>query len=372
MASAMFMNSNSMPIALVQSLISSVAELKMSEDDTSSDMLGRALTYLVLYSTLGNIARWSFGVKILEKADDGAPDVVAEEKAAAKARNLEANAPDVQLNGEPKMVDVPLSASHSRGPSDTTTIAAPQTIGRANGRFFLAEDDDANGSGELSRTQTLLDVHEPRPPFSTQSSSATLAPQLSRAPSYSEDLPFPKSGFDPEEAAPQPPATPLRRFLRMAKRVWLGFYDFMTMPLWAALFSIIIALIPPVQNVIANHMAPLRAALEQAGDCSIPLTLVVLGAYFYTPPPKDAPKRSMKERLVGMFKRNDPAIVAQEIRPTIPGQKRAIAIAVTSRMLVTPLIVIPIILAFIKANFPPVFNEYASSFPFLLPILTET
>lgn len=35
-------------------------------------MLGRALTYLVLYSTLGMMLRWSYGVHLLTQADDEA------------------------------------------------------------------------------------------------------------------------------------------------------------------------------------------------------------------------------------------------------------------------------------------------------------
>lgn len=54
-AAAMFMNSNSLPIALMQSLVVTVPGLKWDEDDTKSAMLGRALTYLVLYSTLGMV-----------------------------------------------------------------------------------------------------------------------------------------------------------------------------------------------------------------------------------------------------------------------------------------------------------------------------
>lgn len=55
MAAAMFMNSNSLPIALMQSLVVTVHGLKWSKDDNKNAMLGRALTYLVLYSTLGMI-----------------------------------------------------------------------------------------------------------------------------------------------------------------------------------------------------------------------------------------------------------------------------------------------------------------------------
>jgi hypothetical protein len=58
MAASMFMNSNSLPIALMQSLVVSVHGLKWTPDDNKNAMLGRALTYLVLYSTLGMMVRY--------------------------------------------------------------------------------------------------------------------------------------------------------------------------------------------------------------------------------------------------------------------------------------------------------------------------
>lgn len=54
-AAAMFMNSNSLPIALMQSLVVTVPGLKWGDDDSKNAMVGRALTYLVLYSTLGMV-----------------------------------------------------------------------------------------------------------------------------------------------------------------------------------------------------------------------------------------------------------------------------------------------------------------------------
>ena len=56
-AAAMFMNTNSLPIALMQSLVITVPGLKWDEDDNKNAMVGRALTYLVLHSTLGMIVR---------------------------------------------------------------------------------------------------------------------------------------------------------------------------------------------------------------------------------------------------------------------------------------------------------------------------
>lgn len=58
MAAAMFMNSNALPIALMQSLVVSVPDLAWGSDDNKNAMLGRALTYLTMYSTLGMVVCW--------------------------------------------------------------------------------------------------------------------------------------------------------------------------------------------------------------------------------------------------------------------------------------------------------------------------
>jgi predicted permease len=57
MAAATFMNSNSLPVALLQSLAATVPELKWGEDDTKDAIIGRALTYLLLCSTIGQFVR---------------------------------------------------------------------------------------------------------------------------------------------------------------------------------------------------------------------------------------------------------------------------------------------------------------------------
>lgn len=64
MACAMAVNSNSLPIALVQSLSSTVEVLKIDTHDTPDAMLGRGVSYLVLYSTLGLVWRWSVMVYV--------------------------------------------------------------------------------------------------------------------------------------------------------------------------------------------------------------------------------------------------------------------------------------------------------------------
>lgn len=91
-----------------------------------------------------------------------------------------------------------------------------------------------------------------------------------------------------------------RRTLAFVRSFWVGFLTFMTMPLYAAAASIIVALTPPLQHVLDEHVAPVKGFLNSAGSCSIPVTLVVLGAYFYQAPAdegkdKDKSKKSTED-----------------------------------------------------------------------------
>ena len=67
----------------------------------------------------------------------------------------------------------------------------------------------------------------------------------------------------------------------LLKKFSNGFFQFMTMPLYAALASFVVALTPPLQHALSEHVQPVKGFLASAGSCSIPITLVVLGAYFY-------------------------------------------------------------------------------------------
>jgi len=59
-AAAMFMDSNSLPIALMQSL--AFSDLAWGSADNEDAMLGRALTYLTMYSILGMVVCSFFSV----------------------------------------------------------------------------------------------------------------------------------------------------------------------------------------------------------------------------------------------------------------------------------------------------------------------
>jgi len=55
MGATMIMNSNSLPVALLQALALSVPGLEWDQDDTVDSITGRALTYLLLCGTVGQL-----------------------------------------------------------------------------------------------------------------------------------------------------------------------------------------------------------------------------------------------------------------------------------------------------------------------------
>jgi predicted permease len=85
-----------------------------------------------------------------------------------------------------------------------------------------------------------------------------------------------------------------------------------------------------------------------AGNCSVPITLVTLGAYFYRPSPSNpAPlglppsePASFLARL-NPFRRREVNEFQHVERPG-PGETRTVLVAVISRMVLVPLVLLPL------------------------------
>jgi predicted permease len=136
----------------------------------------------------------------------------------------------------------------------------------------------------------------------------------------------------------------------------------MTVPLWAALLSLIVACVQPVQHALEEHMQPVKGALNSAGNCSIPLTLVILGAYFYVPkedptegktPTSAGSSGSLFHRLRNMLNlkarwrhhrriRSSGSISTLQKPEGRPGETKTVIIAILSRMIIVPLLLIPL------------------------------
>lgn len=205
-------------------------------------------------------------------------------------------------------------------------------------------------------------------------------PRVSRVPqpSDSETTPAFNSGIGPEyEDIPVPawsrPTTFMQRIVRAGSRIWRRVTGFMTPPLWASVLSLVVALHQPLQHFLYWYLRPVRGAITQAGDCSIPITLVVLGAYFHTPTDKSELSRSdgpewqrvtLVSRLRKIFCLDtegckgfiNPQSHVQRLGNR--GEGRTIFVVILARMFITPLLLLPLVVLGALRGSPGVFNEY--------------
>lgn len=376
-AASMFMNSNSLPIALMQSLVATVPTLKWDDDDSKDAMLGRALSYLVLYSTLGMVLRWSYGVHILSKAD---PEGTEMERSQQDDTERYADEPregiliDVEdadpltMTGSPSMY-----STHIDSPASHT-----QELSAKNGHI----DPRAFGSFPNVASNSAVNL-------SAVSSTTTLQNHQTDSDDSDDDEPLQMSNHREMNSSTKKRS---RRIWRRIKKAFKAFNSFMTAPLWAAFLSLIVALVPPLQHTLDVHLQPIKGALNAAGACSIPLTLVVLGAYFYTPSeksddtkPGNAPseRRGVQGGVADgtAHSSREPSqastirlYAAESIRSALRlvrfdkskpknasevhhGEARTVFIAVVSRMFITPLVILPLMAIAAKFDNPNIFDE---------------
>lgn len=386
---AMFQNSNSLPIALVQSLVVEVPGLKWDKEDNKDQMLGRALTYMVVYSTLGMVLRWSWGVKLLSSADDDAEHEDAEEGRVPDSIEITAGA---QTPGQSGVMDVHIPRAAS--PEPVTPLAGTPLNGtplNEHQRFNYSparrlRSPSPAGSGSAVSTSHRLSSSPlvSRGRTSTRQSSANASRsgslmsvvsnrrRLSRTDSAREfwGLPEqPKAGHsgivhDLDDVTEDSSESELEddeadewgsiradvgttrspfyaELKARAYAYWAAFCSFMTVPTWAALVSVIIALIPPLQAEL-NKFTPLKAAINSAGRCSIPVTLVVLGAFFYTPKPPQLPEdEEQNGKGFGKFIERKLRSLRSQEDLRYAGESKTVFVAVMSRMILVPLVFLP-------------------------------
>ncbi|KAI3618030.1 endoplasmic reticulum protein [Moniliophthora roreri] len=363
MAAAMFMNSNSLPIALMQSLVVTVHGLKWGKDDNKNAMLGRALTYLL---------RWSYGVRLLSQADDeGAirlpddsndPLLSSSSQETLSDRLYEHAATDSEYSATaPTIPSIIVDDTHTRpqparkqskfynsfpNSPNQSRVELPFIESVAPSAFNSDDETSDDETGTVTANASTLPVHQQRQHSHAQSSSSTSSVRIF-----------------------------FRRCKRRIHRTCVAFNEFMTVPLWAALLSIIVALIQPVQHALEMHMQPVKGALTSAGNCSIPVTLIVLGAYFYPNKDENATISTNGHQINGhtttsMLESSSSSTLLQSVREMFhgktkrrhdkssrPGETKTVIIAVASRMILTPLLLLPLMVLFTKFDLQRVFDD---------------
>ncbi|KAK4046088.1 hypothetical protein OIV83_006368 [Microbotryomycetes sp. JL201] len=390
-ACAMFQNSNSLPIALMQSLIGEKMPLSWGPHDTRDQQLGRALSYLVLFSTLGIIVRWSIGVRLLTSAenqddeDDLSDDADPfEGNGAAEEQDREAT---YYVNGSRENgADDPLIKPASKT-SSSARNTEPRRRREGNGIENGIEGDGARAWREphqLSSEATVVagsnGQAQPNVTQGKQKKSDRIFMSFPNTPIPSQyggsdaggddDEEFDDDEHDDEWGARRGVGrsavdgndsefwsrfrAKTARVARPLKKIGKKIGSFMTVPLWAALLSLIVACIPPLQWAL-NEAEPLKSAIKNAGNCSVPITLVTLGAYFYRP--SDPSRPPLMKRLNPFSKKptSSASSTASSFRShrtsSKPGETMTIVVSVVARMIVVPLCLLPLFAWYARETF---------------------
>ncbi|KAJ6519207.1 membrane transport protein-domain-containing protein [Mycena sanguinolenta] len=373
MAAAMFMNSNSLPIALMQILVVTVPGLKWGKGDNKNAMVGRALTYLVLYSTLGMVLRWSYGVRLLAQSDpESEPEVSADDETSPLLGEEQFPADEGTLRPNSSAYDDPVPPISVEAPR--SQLLRPGH-GRRQSRFYNSFPNSPN----QSRVQL--------PTIDSSASQSTVAPSPD-ASDVSDDEAEPALHALPQHAqgpsrhvpASQLGGSTLRHTKRRLYRAWVTLNEFMTVPLWAAFASLIVACVQPLQHALDEHLQPIKGAVTSAGNCSIPVTLVVLGGYFYPAPPEPGvgvvnghangtangnvdgvraskSANSLLESVREMFGKQQSARLAGEAPKVRAGETKTVVIAVVSRMILTPMLILPLMALCSRFDLHAVFDD---------------
>ena len=301
--------------------------------------------------------RYSYGVNLLSRADTAItlpdadttpipPPVITKRRDSTDFS--EPSAVDTGNQSRPPV--------HSRSTSDQTAIVTepiPETLPSViHGPAFHTFPNTPNDSS-LTLARHDYGYNAESDDESDETSSL-----------LQHDLPRPNTGGHHL----RPSLFVLQRIKRVVIRTWITFRTFMTAPLWAVLFSLVVAFVDPLKHALENHMEPLNRAIKAAGKCAIPITLVVLGAYFHDPPlnedegkavlherPRNQPESTWRRTFSVLNSTSENA--AQPKKQPRPGETKTVVLAILARMIITPLLLVPFLMVVSRYDWHAVFEE---------------
>lgn len=223
----------------MQSLIYSVGkELEWGKHDSKETMLGRALSYLVLFSTLGTVYRWSGAVKILAIKDEDQPIKLLDEQQGVPIAS-------------PPPAEEPSDPFSDAQNVETSTTARKKSKSRHT--VF-------NSFPNTPNWRTPETGNSPSPSVDSEESDAesTVESEAASDQEWGSDVGLPNTTRPARSAAERKWRSvfsnakrwALRLFWNPSKKCLKTLKEFMTVPLWSVLLSIFICFIPPVQRFL--------------------------------------------------------------------------------------------------------------------------
>ncbi|KAF2461961.1 auxin efflux carrier [Lineolata rhizophorae] len=332
LAMAVFANSNSLPISLVLSLSKTLSGLHWDKipGDNDDEVGARGILYLLIFQQLGQIVRWSWGYNVLL-----APKHTYEVEGEGDRRNDRLERGEYLTNAANHSQRSLLNDSERSSLLSNFERERPQDSDYESATPVSARDNDGSSSCSSSSTSSSDSETDPET-VSTYTatpangnlgqgpSGSLLANKLSRHESSGRITSFPP----PPQSSPSDESLPagwkglwprlkravtraLGRFLaalgsrisaggraifnafptpvqKVLTKVWLrisrffrGLMDFMNPPLWSLIIGIVVACVPALQHTFFTPGTfinnSVTRAVNQSGNCAVPLILVVLG-----------------------------------------------------------------------------------------------
>ncbi|KAM3585969.1 hypothetical protein VKS41_002502 [Umbelopsis sp. WA50703] len=333
-ACVMFSNTNSLPIAIMTSLAVSEAGklLYWKADDSRADVAARGISYILFYAIFGNIIRWSYGYKLMtiphEEEDAGAGNeaVLPISKPYTNTGNttnhfgydsLTTCPPAPIANGDNQHAK-PRHRSESVS-SELSSFDRTLTADESEQYRIMTENVS---TVTLAPSEHVIDTHHMRKPSTDMTGHTHPIPVNERSPLLSfPSLPT-ESGDEHHHHSTSPLAKyPAGRYLLSA---YARISKYISPPLWAALAALFVGLTPLKPILFDKHRflyPSLTKAIESCGSVAVPVILVCLGA-----------------QLAGFSVHH---------QCSSSDMKKPIAAAVLVRMLLMPLLVIPLVTLFI-------------------------
>ncbi|TPX62567.1 hypothetical protein PhCBS80983_g00310 [Powellomyces hirtus] len=262
---SMMGNTNSLPVALMYSLARDAGARLVLQPESEKDadhVARRGIAFVLFFSLFSNILRWTICYQLMAKVpEDILPPPAISYGTAAERHGVDML--DENTTAPPEEDMFPGDALCADIPDKDRTTYAKRC--RRRSRLFSGPDDVQNTFTDPDATETP-----------TEQSPLILPPEASRQspimePSIAER--------DTSSLAHAP--RPNSRWTNYRNTV----IDLLNAPLYAAIFGLVIGLIPPVKNLFfstqAGHVPLLGEVvtdpLYSLGEASVPIILLTLG-----------------------------------------------------------------------------------------------
>ncbi|ODV94629.1 hypothetical protein PACTADRAFT_50495 [Pachysolen tannophilus NRRL Y-2460] len=326
-AMAVFGNSNSLPVSLTLALAYTLPDLDWDDlngEDSPDKIASRGILYLLVFQQLGQVLRWSWGYNtLLRKRDPIELRAYGDDPVVGSlTQNQTQNRGDIIDEAGIHGAGIHGAGIHGTGIRGTRDL--DHDIGH-NGSPFDEEASSLLDARSLRNNGVNIVPYENTSVNTNTNSDSNLNLNKMNDRTTSEMINDGFNGNDISSIDMQSREHKNYSTIEIFSTIIFKFKNAMNPPLYAMLFSVIVASITPLQKAFFEDNGfiqnTLSLAIQQLGSVSIPLILIVLGSNL-------AP--------------------ATDIPPSSPRYKSIVFGSLVSRMILPSLFLLPLIALCVK------------------------